>query len=100
MDPEPPVKRNLFLIAIVIFFNLIWLTLLFMSCQADENSQPDLTPMVKVESRQVRNPNEPLSLIDLKESNLQLHILCAPNMGTAFSTPIIYKVPLYRPPST
>ena len=40
MDQKPPVKRNLFLIFIVILFNLIWLTLLFMSCQADKSFSP------------------------------------------------------------
>jgi hypothetical protein len=46
MDQEPPVKRNLFLIVVVVLFNLIWLTLLFMSCRVEkvplgESSRPN-----------------------------------------------------------
>ena len=48
MNTEPPVKRNMFLIAVVILFNLVWLALLFLSCQADENRQLEVTPTIQV----------------------------------------------------
>ena len=38
MDQKPPARRNMFILAAVILFNLIWLTLLFMSCQTDKSS--------------------------------------------------------------
>ena len=35
MNQVPPQKQNRFVLVAVILFNLIWLTLLFLSCQAD-----------------------------------------------------------------
>jgi hypothetical protein len=48
MDQKPPTRPNSLLIAVVILFNLLWLTLLFLSCQADKTSLPDLTPATGV----------------------------------------------------
>ena len=44
MDHKPPVKLNRFVLVAVILFNLIWLTLLFLSCQADNKPDPTATP--------------------------------------------------------
>ena len=84
MDPEPPVKRNIFLIAVVILFNLIWLTLLFLSCQADQKQQPDLTPMVR-NTHRMEKRIDPLISMEGKETDSQHRIWRASIMEIAYS---------------
>ena len=57
MDPNPQVRRNTFVIVAVVLFNLIWLTLLFLSCQSDAqlNSTPTATPMADIIDRSYGN---------------------------------------------
>jgi len=55
MDHKPPVKLNRFVLVAVILFNLIWLTLLFLSCQADNMPDPTATPEAGL--------SEPLGLV-------------------------------------
>ena len=79
MDQEPPVKRNLFLIVVVVLFNLIWLTLLFMSCRAE-----------KVPLGESSHPNEMLvASWDWGATD-----------SAAEACPADHNVPLYKPPST
>jgi len=44
MDRKTPILRNKFVLVAVVLFNLIWLVLLFLSCQADNNPYPSPTP--------------------------------------------------------
>lgn len=105
MDQEPPIKRNVFLIAIVIFFNLIWLTLLFMSCQADEKSQPEITPIARIDSCQYSRGilvlNPPTSIeYDQRGVSGSARILADLVLRTKISPFTNHNVPEYKPPST
>ena len=92
MDQEPPVKRNLFLIVVVVLFNLIWLTLLFMSCRAE-----------KVPLGESSRPNEVLVASwdwgAISEWQTQSLPWGAAD-SAAEACPADHNVPLYKPPST
>lgn len=106
MDQEPPVRRNTFVLVAVILFNLIWITLLFWSCQADSNSNPTPTPeagiidqdhwnlITSFESRPIlEEENQTRVVVEcVSRQNLHLLRLIAESMS--------YNVPLYNPPST
>jgi hypothetical protein len=49
MDQNPPVRRNMFVLVAVVLFNLVWITLLFLSCQADNEPNPTSTPEAAIE---------------------------------------------------
>lgn len=92
MDQEPPVKRNLFLIVVVILFNMIWLTLLFMSCRAEkaplgESSHPN---QVLIES---------WDWAALTDGQVQTEVWGVP-VSRADACLEDHNVPLYNPPST
>ena len=70
MTQNYPAKRNTFVLVAVVLFNLIWLALLFLSCQADNEPKTTPTPIVH-------------------QTHLQRIPLCS-----------YYSVPLYNPPST
>lgn len=106
MDQNPPLKQNRFVLVAVVLFNLIWLALLFLSCQADNKPDPSATPEaglrehlawkmagdfhlntgIKMESRAWWR-----GILLRKEYQQPFRVMTnLPN----------YSVPLYNPPST
>ena len=99
MEQKPPAQRNTFVIVAAVLFNLLWIGLLFLSCQAD--SQPDLTPTP--DARMDEHDVWLLVAIHEKESVDRNDVQ---NWGTVGAflenrpVPFYYNVPLYKPPST
>ena len=101
MEQNLPARRNTFVLVAVILFNLIWIALLFLSCQADNDPNPTATPIVyqpsvrslsEITSKVVDRSNNPVAWMATEQ--LAARSLCI------FACPPNYSVPLYKPPST
>lgn len=108
MEQDPPVTRNTFVLVAVILFNLIWLTLLFLSCQADNEPNPTPTPDSGIIYDQKRFfatvyqqdlISDRASRINPMGVPVQKIIHPGQYMGFIMKTSS-YSVPLYNPPST
>lgn len=99
MDQKPPVRRNTFVIVAAILFNLLWIALLFLSCQADKAAKPTPTPEAKIEQHPVWIWDGALGLDAAKEKDFQTWRMvdCTPCVTSIIAD---YSVPLNRPPST
>lgn len=53
MDQKPPAKLSPIIIFLVLLFNLIWIVLVFMSCQVDNDARREVTPDVETGSLKV-----------------------------------------------
>jgi hypothetical protein len=105
MEQNPPAKRNTFVMVAVVLFNLIWLILLFLSCQADNDPKPTPTPEVMLRDSQNQIFDEDFYMGETLErltstlwksdpiSNDHQHF----RLLAVF---LIYRLPLYKPPST
>ena len=99
MDQKPPARKNTFVIVAAVLFNLLWITLLFLSCQADNGSTPTPTPEVGIEKPIVWVIAEPLSLkADTQKEILSLGMVDRVLVNVFNCS--YYNVPLYKPPST
>ena len=103
MDQNIPVKRNTFLLVVVVLFNLIWITLLFLSCQADADnaSNPTSTPNAgsssqqNLESGRLNTIFKQYARIGEDRFPIENPLLYSFRNYLSF-----YSVPLYKPPST
>ena len=66
MDQIPPPKLNKFVLVAVILFNLIWLTLLFLSCHADSKGVDSASPEAGFEDHL-----SGIKLIDLRLDSIE-----------------------------
>ncbi len=99
MGQKPPARKNTFVIVAALLFNLLWITLLFLSCQAD--NQPGSTPTqdVRIEKPLVWKTEESVGLNMAKCENAQTWGR-GDLVPSANSVLINHSVPLYSPPST
>ena len=99
MEEKPPVQRNTFVIVAAVLFNLLWIGLLFLSCQTDNQPDQTPTPDARIEDRDVLQ----LAAIFERESIDRNEVQTWVTVDT-FSknrlVPLGYSVPLYNPPST
>jgi hypothetical protein len=106
MDQEPPVRRNTFVFVAAILFNLIWIALLFWSCQADREPDPTPTPGGGMIDRNYWILTAVLGASAAIERNVQAQVMdesVLQQNSHAFcwvAEPMSYNVPAYRPPST
>lgn len=99
MDQTPPARKNTFVIVAAVLFNLLWITLLFLSCQADNGSKPTPTPEAGIEEHMVWDIVEALSLgADAQKDAQTLGMV--DRVSVEVFNLSNYSVPLYKPPST
>jgi len=106
MDQNPPLKQNRFVLVAVVLFNLIWLALLFLSCQADNKPNPTATPEAGLREHltwKMVADFRPESVIEIETR----YWLCGVLMRKEPQQPFRemtklsnHSVPLYNPPST
>jgi len=99
MDQKPPVRKNTFVIVATVLFNLLWITLLFLSCQADNGSKPTPTPEAGIEKHIVWVIAEVLSLKADPQKEVRTLGMVDRVLVNVFNC-LNYNVPLYKPPST
>ena len=106
MDQKPPVRKNTFVIVAAVLFNLLWIALLFLSCQADNDSSPTPTPEAGIENYPTWDIAEALGLDAADGKDIQIWWMGDPVPG-AHQHPFKfvsvfrdYSVPLDKPPST
>ena len=106
LDRHPPLKQNKFVLAAVVLFNLIWLVLLFLSCQADNKPNPSATPEARLREHVTSKMAGDFHLdaeIEMEFRDLRLGVLMCKEHQRPFRKMTImsdYSVPLYNPPST
>ncbi len=105
MEQNPPAKRSTFVMVAVVLFNLIWLTLLFLSCQADTDPKPTPTPAVMIRDGRNQILDKDFYLGETLEWQPRTLRKCdsLSNDHQPFSMLVvflIYRLPLYNPPST
>ena len=105
MDQNRPVKQNTFVLVAVVLFNLIWLTLLFLSCQAD--NEPNLKPTPEARMRDHLTwkiaDSHLDAAIEMETRNSGRGVPKRKDYPLPFrkTTDLSdYSVPLYNPPST
>jgi len=105
MEQNPPAKQNTFVVVAVVLFNLIWLILLFLSCQADNDPKPTPTPEVMIRDSQNQKFDEDFymgkTLVRLTSTLWKSDPKSNdPQHFRLLAVFLIYRLPLYKPPST
>ncbi len=99
MEQKPPAQRNTFVIVAAVLFNLLWIGLLFLSCQADDQPVQTPTPDARMEENGVWQLAANFELEPTFQSDVQTRGMGDP-VPRKITTIRNYSVPLYKPPST
>jgi hypothetical protein len=106
MDQNRPIQRNTFVLVAVVLFNLIWLALLFLSCQADKDLDPTATPEAGFNGWHISNYDGVILLDSTYKSDMGCISVDDPlpkDHTSNFRSPDVspnHNEPLYNPPST
>ena len=106
MDQEYPIKRNTFVLIAAVLFNLIWIALLFWSCQTDQEPNPTPTPEARILDLAYRDSAVKFGRTAAPNREDQIFFTVDPafrqnsRSNCLIINPANYNVPEYSPPST